>query len=118
MDAIENEYTLLGYRNIIVRLPPDKLNLIAAQPDVVSIQPYGEPRKQDERQDQIVAGNLSGIAPSGPGYLAWLASVGFGQGDEAKARDARVDRLSLARQSPIPPPELGAAQEALLDIFP
>ena len=75
----ENEFTLLGYRNIIVRLPPDKLNLIAAQPDVVSIQPHFEPQKLDERQDQIVAGNLSGNLPVGPGYLAWLASKGFTQ---------------------------------------
>ena len=75
----ENEYTLLGYHNIIVRLPPDKLNLIAAQPDVVSIQPHFEPQKLDERQDQIIAGNLSGNLPSAPGYLAWLASKGFTQ---------------------------------------
>ncbi|MEI8255861.1 MAG: S8 family serine peptidase, partial [Deltaproteobacteria bacterium] len=34
----------------------------------------------DERQDQIIAGNLTnGAAPSGPGYLAWLASKGFTQ---------------------------------------
>jgi hypothetical protein len=75
----ENEFTLLGCRNIIVRLPPDKLNLIAAQQDVVSIQPHFEPQKLDERQDQIIAGNLSGNLPSGPGYLAWLAGKGFTQ---------------------------------------
>jgi hypothetical protein len=77
--AIENEYTLLGYRTVIVRLPPSRLPAIAAQPGVVSIQPYFEPEKLDERQDQIVAGNLSGLGPSGPGYLAWLAGVGFTQ---------------------------------------
>ncbi|MGD0615189.1 MAG: S8 family serine peptidase [Verrucomicrobiota bacterium] len=33
----------------------------------------------DERQDQIVAGNLSSDFPSGPGYLAWLAGKGFTQ---------------------------------------
>jgi uncharacterized repeat protein (TIGR01451 family) len=33
----------------------------------------------DERQAQIVAGNLSGSSPSGPGYLAWLAGKGFTQ---------------------------------------
>src|SRR5204863_1972986 len=41
--------------------------------------PYFEPRKYDERQDQIIAGNLSGTSPSGPGYLTWLASKGFSQ---------------------------------------
>src|SRR6185437_1842263 len=34
---------------------------------------------RDERQDQIVAGNLSGTNLVGPGYLAWLASKGFTQ---------------------------------------
>jgi len=33
----------------------------------------------DERQDQIMAANLSGSSPAGPGYLAWLASKGFTQ---------------------------------------
>jgi hypothetical protein len=79
LDAIKNEYVLLGYRTVIVRLPPEHLPDIAAQPDVVSVQPYFEPQKLDERQDQIVAGNLSGTAPSGPGYLAWLAGKGFTQ---------------------------------------
>jgi len=76
----ESESTLLGYRNIVVRLPPDKLNLIAAQPDVVSIQPYFTPQKLDERQDMILTGNLtSSNTPSSPGYLAWLAGKGFTQ---------------------------------------
>ncbi len=61
------------------RLSPADLARIAARPDVVSIQPYGAPQKVCERQDQIVAGNLSGNAPSGPGYLAWLESKGFTQ---------------------------------------
>ena len=67
------------YRNLIVSLPSDQIDTIAAQPDVISIQPYFEPKKRDERQDQIVAGNLAGSSPSGPGYLAWLASKGFTQ---------------------------------------
>jgi hypothetical protein len=77
--AVENEYSLLGYRNVIVRLPPEHLAEIAAQPEVVSIQPYFEPQKLDERQDQIIAGNLTGNLPDGPGYLAWLAGKGFTQ---------------------------------------
>lgn len=67
------------YRNIVVSLPSDQLDTIAAQPDVVSILPYLVPKKRDERQDQIVAGNLTENLPDGPGYLAWLASKGFTQ---------------------------------------
>jgi hypothetical protein len=73
------DYKLIGYRNITVRLPADQLSVIAAQPEVVSIQPYFQPQKFCERQAQIMAGNLSGNVPSGPGYLAWLASKGFTQ---------------------------------------
>jgi hypothetical protein len=79
LEPVRRQYRLLHYVNLFVRLRPQDLPTLAAQPDVVSIQPYGEPRKLDERQDQIVAGNLTGNAPSGPGYLAWLASVGFTQ---------------------------------------
>ncbi|HXT12047.1 MAG TPA: S8 family serine peptidase [Candidatus Angelobacter sp.] len=67
------------YRDLVVSVPSDQLDAIAAQPDVISIQPYVQPKKRDERQDQIIAGNLSGTVPSGPGYLAWLASKGFTQ---------------------------------------
>jgi hypothetical protein len=61
---------VLNYLNVIVRLPADALAVLAAQPEVVSIRPYVLPKKRDERQGQIVAGNLSGVFPSGPGYLA------------------------------------------------
>ncbi len=71
---------LLGYLNLVVRLPPERLADLAASPELVSIQAYDEPRKLDERQDQILAGNLSGNIPVlGPGYLAWLAGKGFTQ---------------------------------------
>jgi PKD repeat protein len=76
---IRQQYEFLGYLNVMVKLPAEGLADIAAQPEVVSIQPYDEPRKRDERQNQIVAGNISGSGPTGPGYLAWLASKGFTQ---------------------------------------
>ncbi|MGD1019134.1 MAG: S8 family serine peptidase [Verrucomicrobiia bacterium] len=80
LEPVRRQYHMLHYVNVFVRLRPQDLPTLAAQPDVVSIQPYGEPRKLDERQDQIVAGNLTGPAPSGPGYLAWLTNVvGFTQ---------------------------------------
>lgn len=74
-----NQFHTLHYLNLVVRLPAGRLNEIAARPEVVSIQPYIEPRMRDERQDQILAGNLSGNLPSAPGYLAWLTSKGFTQ---------------------------------------
>ncbi len=67
------------YFNVVVKLPPDVLDGLSAQPDIISIWPYVTPRKFDERQGMIVSGNMSGNGPSGPGYLAWLASKGFTQ---------------------------------------
>ncbi|HTS17437.1 MAG TPA: S8 family serine peptidase [Verrucomicrobiae bacterium] len=79
LEPVRRQYRILHYVNVFVRLRPEDLTTLAAQPDVVSIQPYGEPRKFDERQDQIVAGNLTGNVPTGPGYLAWLTNLGFTQ---------------------------------------
>ncbi|HVM62689.1 MAG TPA: S8 family serine peptidase [Verrucomicrobiae bacterium] len=79
LEPVRRQHHLLHYVNVVVRLRPADLTTLAAEPDVVSIQPYGEPRKFDERQDQIVAGNLTGDTPTGPGYLSWLESIGFTQ---------------------------------------
>lgn len=76
---IKRQFTNMDYLNVIVRLPSERLAEIAARPEVVSIQPYIVPRQRDERQDQIIAGNLTGSSPSGPGYLAWLTGKGFTQ---------------------------------------
>lgn len=79
LGRIECRSRVLHYLNVIVRLPADRLAELAAQPDIVSIQPYDRPKTADERQAQIAAGNLTGDLPNGPGYLAWLAAKGFSQ---------------------------------------
>ena len=76
---VRQQQRVLNYVNLVVQLAAGDLQRLAAQPDVVSIQPWFPPRKSCERQDQIIAGNLAGDVPSGPGYLAWLASKGFTQ---------------------------------------
>ena len=76
---IARQRHVLGFVNVVARVTPANLAQIAARPDVISIQPYATPAKLCERQDQIVAGNITGNAPSGPGYLAWLESKGFTQ---------------------------------------
>lgn len=77
--AVLKQEAMLNYVNVFVRLPAERLAELAAQPDVISIWGYVLPRKQDERQGQILAGNLNGSLPSGPGYLAWLTGKGFTQ---------------------------------------
>ncbi|MFM2082520.1 MAG: hypothetical protein RL380_1211 [Verrucomicrobiota bacterium] len=96
--AVIRESAVLDYVNISAAIPAERLDELAAQPDVISILPYYAPHKLDERQDQIIAGALTNIfyafvtnvsggvtnitalsngVPSGAGYLAWLASKGF-----------------------------------------
>jgi len=74
---------VLNYVNVLVRLPAAQVAVLAAQPEVVSIWRYVVPKQRDERQGQILAGNLTGNLPSGPGYLPWLASKGFTPGQFA-----------------------------------
>ena len=82
----------LGYLNFVAQIPPDQVPVLAAQPDVVSINTYIEPKKFDERQNMIVSGNLNsgGSAPTNSGYLDWLYSKGFTQ-DQFTASGFVVD---------------------------
>lgn len=70
---------VLEYYNVIIHLTSAERDLLAAQPDVISIHPYYDRRRFCERQAQILAGNLSANKPTGPGYLGWLAEKGFTQ---------------------------------------
>ncbi|HLM44782.1 MAG TPA: S8 family serine peptidase, partial [Myxococcaceae bacterium] len=70
----------LGYVNVVAYLTREQLNQLVTRPDLVSIQPRVPPRKVDERQNMIVAGQVTSTGlPTAPGYLAWLASKGFTQ---------------------------------------
>lgn len=90
LEPVRHRFRALDFLNLIVRLPPDRLPDLATRPEVVSIQPWEVPQKRDERQNQIVAGNLTGDSPSGPGYLAWLVERGFTQA-QFTASDFAVD---------------------------
>lgn len=77
--GIKRNSLSLQFRNLVVTLLPDYVATLAQQPEVVSIQPEVPPGLHDERQAQIVAGNLTGWSLTGPGYLTWLAEKGFTQ---------------------------------------
>jgi hypothetical protein len=78
-EPIKSQFEILKYVNVIVAVLPDKIKAIASRPDVVSIQPYILPKLRDERQNQIIAGNLTGNLPTPGDYLAYLAGKGFTQ---------------------------------------
>ncbi|MFL6216196.1 MAG: S8 family serine peptidase [Blastocatellia bacterium] len=81
LKALANEfvqsYRVLNYHNVELSVMAGRLAQMAQYDDVFGIAERGTRRKLDEAQGQIVAGNLSGNAPIGPGYLSWLASKGF-----------------------------------------
>lgn len=67
------------YVNFVVGLDADGLKKLAERPDVISIHPYFEPTKFDERQNLILRGNLSGSEPTPGDYLSYLLGRGFSQ---------------------------------------
>ena len=64
---------------IRLRIKESAIADLAKIEDVFAVEEYHLPHKMDERQDQIIAGNLNVAlsGPSGPGYVAWLTGQGF-----------------------------------------
>jgi hypothetical protein len=81
LTALANEfvqtYQVLDYHNVELKVSSGRLAQIANYDGVFAVEERGQRRKLDEAQGQIVAGNLTGNLPTGPGYLSWLAGMGF-----------------------------------------
>lgn len=81
LTALANEfvqtYQVLNYHNVELKVPSARLAQIANYDGVFAVEERHQRRKLDEAQGQIVAGNLSGNSPTGPGYLSWLSGKGF-----------------------------------------
>jgi subtilisin-like proprotein convertase family protein len=88
-------------RTQFVRLDGADIAGLAADPGVVAIEPYVVPELRDERAAQIVAGNLTGTSPSGPGYLSFLAGEGFGSATFDFAVDVTDEGID---KGVLPPP--------------
>lgn len=76
-DGFVGSFQALNYHNIELRVMAGRLAQMARYDDVFAIEERGQRRRLDEAQGQISAGNLIGNLPTGPGYLAWLATKGF-----------------------------------------
>jgi hypothetical protein len=79
---IISRYEILHYVNLLIEVPEVSVADVAKRPDVVSIARYVEPRKFDERQNMILARNVSAsspITPNAGNYLTQLATWGFTQ---------------------------------------
>lgn len=80
-EPVRNQFKVLNYVNIIVKLPVRATGLLlATRPDVISISRYIVPEKFDERQNVIMTGNLTGDSPTPGNYLTYLNNQGFNQG--------------------------------------
>jgi subtilisin-like proprotein convertase family protein len=77
VEPIISQEKVLHYVNVKVALPREAVAQIAERGDVVSIQQYVTPVMMCERQDMIMAGNLTGNAPTPGDYLAYLTGKGF-----------------------------------------
>lgn len=71
---------VLNYQNVELSVPSSRLAELAHLDNVFGIEERGIKRRLDEAQGQILAGNLSGNIPTGPGYLTFLANTGFTSG--------------------------------------
>lgn len=72
---------VLNFTDITLEMPTSSIAGISAWNDVFNVETWIAPHPKDEKQDQIVAGNIittSGkVVPSATGYLAWLSGLGF-----------------------------------------
>jgi subtilisin-like proprotein convertase family protein len=111
------ELTAAHVRTQFLDLTATAVADLAADPAVVAIEPAGVPELHDERAAQIVAGNLAGNAPSGPGYEAWLLSKGFGApfGFAIDVTDSGLDRGDTALVHPDLLGRVGYAHDYTLD---
>ncbi|MBS0660097.1 MAG: S8 family serine peptidase [Verrucomicrobia bacterium] len=76
---LREPWTAPGYVNFTLQLDPAKLDVLTSRPDVVSVHRWAEPKKKDEAQAMVLAGNLTGNAPNAGNYFTTLANWGFTQ---------------------------------------
>ena len=83
--VLMGEFRTSGTVHIKIQIESYKLKDLAKVADVVAIEPWSQMHLMDERANQIVAGaltfstvnNIQVSRPTGPGYLAFLNSLGF-----------------------------------------
>lgn len=84
-NVLMREMNAAGSIHIKVSIESIRLPEVAEMADVIAIEPWIEPKLHDERANQIVSGSVveesagsrTVARPTAPGYLSFLASVGF-----------------------------------------
>lgn len=96
------QHKVLNYRNVQLTVDGAKLRELAAREYIFQVERRTQRTKLDEAQGQISAGNLSGNAPTGPGYLSWLAGKGFADGQFPFSVNVVDDAYSLTGHPDLP----------------
>jgi Subtilase family len=92
VDQVDDAVDGLYFRNFRVELDTDKLAELAALGDVARIETWFPREKEDERSNQITAGNYSGTTVTATGYANFLTAKGVnGSGIAVGVVDDGVD---------------------------
>jgi subtilisin-like proprotein convertase family protein len=77
---VRDESAVGPFRTQFVRADGSEVARIAVDPGVVAVLPDVKPELLDERQDQILANNITPPGPTGPGYLGFHDALPIGSG--------------------------------------
>lgn len=92
VDQVDDVVDGVYFRNFRVELDTEKLAALAALRDVARIETWFPREKEDERSNQIVAGNYSGTTVTATGYASFLTVKGVnGAGIAVGVVDDGVD---------------------------
>ena len=76
---IREPWSSPGYVNFAIQIRPGQLGVVTARPELVSVHRWFAPKRNDEAQGMVLAGNLSGYGPAAGNYFTTLANWGFTQ---------------------------------------
>ncbi len=101
-------WQVLNFTTISVQVSEQALGPIARRANVYNIESWSAPQKFDERQGQILAGNVTTaggkVVPTAPGYLSWLQGQGVpSDPTQYPIVDVIDDGLDNGTTSPIHP---------------
>lgn len=77
--VVSEPSAIRGFRNFVVELEVESLPAFSREANVLSIHSHVEPKLLDERQNMIVAGNVTGNLPNAGDYFTLLNTWGFTQ---------------------------------------
>ncbi|WP_299058175.1 S8 family serine peptidase [uncultured Nocardioides sp.] len=111
-EVVRPEFDAAGLRAVTVSATRSDLDDLASLPGVFNVEPYVAPEMDDERQNQLLAGNVTTqngkTVPTAPGYEQWLESRGFPTSPSSYPQVAVVDGgFDTGSDTPVHPDFVG-----------